>query len=73
MDLATDLTGGWGWLSSAPHAGLKPVEELETARSREFLQVGRECFGPGTAAVCIPKGRWTITEQWGEMISLHQG
>lgn len=40
MNLATDLTGVWDWLSSAPHAELKPVTELETAGSREFLQVG---------------------------------
>lgn len=40
MDLATELAGGWGWLSSAPSAGLKPVVELETAESSEFLQVG---------------------------------
>lgn len=40
MDLAPELDGGWGWSSSAPSAGLKPVVELETAESREFLQVG---------------------------------
>lgn len=38
--LNAELTGGWGWLSSASHAELKPVAELETAESREFLQVG---------------------------------
>lgn len=31
------------------------------------ISAGRECFGSGTAAVCIPRGRWTITdsgEKW---------
>lgn len=68
MDLTTEATGGWGWLSSAPHAGLKPVAELETAESRGFLQVGSTLV-----QALLQCSRWTSTEQWGEMDSLQQG
>lgn len=70
MNLATELTGGWDWLSSAPPC--RAQTGCRAAESREFLQEGSTFVQALLQCVSI-RGRWAVTEHWGEMNSLCQG